>query len=346
MQECEGQMELLERYSKQILFTGIGEEGQKKLAEARVAVIGIGALGTVIANNLARAGVGYLRLIDRDFVDTSNLQRQTLFNEVDVSEHIPKAIAAVAHLKKVNSEIILEPVVCDVNPSNIDQLIKDVDLVMDGTDNFETRFLINDACVQSGTPWIYGGVLGSYGITANIIPGETACFRCLIKKMPAPGSQPTCSTVGVLNMITGIISGYQTAEAVKYLVKSPDLRKTVLVVDVWENICENVALEKNMDCKTCVHGEYEFLQNKFGSYTTSLCGSNAIQIVPQTKGEIDFQALHDNLTQLGEVSFNQFLLRFAYRDISITLFPDGRAIIKGAIDEGEAKSIYSEYIGL
>ena len=261
-------MEILERYSKQILFTGIGEEGQRRLAESRVAVIGMGALGTVIANNLARAGVGYLRLIDRDFVETSNLQRQTLFNEVDVFEHIPKAVAAVEHLKKVNSEIILEPVVCDVNPSNIHQLIKDVDLVLDGTDNYETRFLINDACLQSATPWIYGGVIGSYGITMNIIPGKTPCFRCLINKMPAPGSQPTCSTVGVLNMITGIISGYQTAEAVKYLVKSPDLRKSVLVVDVWENICENVAIKKNMDCKACVHGEYEFLQNKLGSYTT------------------------------------------------------------------------------
>ena len=195
-------MGLLERYSKQILFTGIGEEGQRRLAEARVAVIGLGALGTVIANNLARAGVGYLRLIDRDFVDTSNLQRQTLFTESDVSEHIPKAVAAVEHLKKVNSEIDLEAVVCDVNPSNIGQLIKDVDLVMDGTDNYETRFLINDACVQSAIPWIYGGVIGSYGITMNIIPGETACFRCLINKLPAPGSQPTCSTVGVLNMIT------------------------------------------------------------------------------------------------------------------------------------------------
>lgn len=339
-------MELLERYSRQILFTGIGKEGQRRLAESRVAVVGMGALGTVIANNLARSGVGYLRLIDRDFVEISNLQRQTLYNEADVLEHIPKAVAAVEHLKKVNSEIILEPVVSDVNPSNIEQLIKDVDLVMDGTDNFETRFLINDACVQSGIPWIYGGVIGSYGITMNIIPGETACLRCLIKTMPTPGSQPTCSTVGVLNMITGIISGYQTAEAVKYLVKSPDLRKTVLVVDVWENSCENVAIEKNLDCKTCVHEEYEFLHHKLGSYTTSLCGSNAIQIVPQTKGEIDFQAMQDKLTQLGEVSYNRFLLRFAYKDISITLFPDGRAIIKGATDDNQAKSVYSEFIGL
>lgn len=339
-------MEIPERYSRQVLFNGIGGAGQRKLAKSRVAVIGMGALGTVIANNLARAGVGYLRLIDRDFVETSNLQRQTLFNEKDVSNHIPKAVAAVRHLKKVNSDITLESVVCDANPSNIQQLIKNVDLVMDGTDNYETRLLINDACVQSGTPWIYGGAIGSYGITMNIIPGVTACFRCLVKKMPAPGSQPTCSTVGVLNMITGLIGCYQTSEAIKYLVKSPDLRSSVLIVDVWENIFENVTIEKNIDCKACVHGEYEFLQNKLGSYTTSLCGSKSIQIVPQNKGEIDFLAMHDRLTSLGEVSFNQFLLRFTNKNINITLFPDGRAIIKGVSDASEAKSIYSEYIGL
>ncbi|HVJ48787.1 ThiF family adenylyltransferase [Desulfitobacterium sp.] len=338
-------MDIAERYSRQVLFSGIGKEGQKRLAEARVAVIGVGALGTVIANNLCRAGVGLLRLIDRDFVEISNLQRQTLFTEADVSEHIPKAVAAVEHLKKINSEITLEPVVKDVNPSNVEQLIGDVDLVLDGTDNFEIRLLINDACVKLGIPWIYGGAIGSYGITMNIIPGETPCLRCLLKEIPAPGTQPTCSTAGVLNMITGIIGNYETVEAVKFLVKSPDLRKDVLFVDIWDNVSEFMTIPKNKDCKACGQGEYEFLNNNVGSYTTSLCGSDSIQIVPQTRSEINFQVMHDKLLQLGEVSYNRFLLRFSYMDINITLFPDGRAIIKGVTDPNVAKSVYSEYIG-
>jgi adenylyltransferase/sulfurtransferase len=339
-------MNIPERYSKQVFFPGIGAEGQRKIGEARVAVMGTGALGTVIANNLARAGVGYLRLIDRDFVESSDLQRQILFSEEDVLEHIPKAVAAAEHLKRVNSEIFLEAAVTDVNPANIEKLIGDVDLVMDGTDNFETRFLLNDACVKAGIPWIYGRVTGSTGVTLNIIPGKTPCLRCLSPNIPAPGSQPTFSTAGVLNMTAGMIGCYETAEALKYLVKSPTLRAELLQIDVWNNSNQVIRIDRNMDCPVCVHGEYEFLDGRLGSCTTSLCGSDAYQIVPQFKGEIDLKSMKDKLSALGEVICNRFLLRFSGKDLEIVLFSDGRAMIMGAPDPNIAKSIYSQYIGL
>jgi adenylyltransferase/sulfurtransferase len=335
-----------ERYSRQAIFSGIGEEGQKKIARARIAVVGVGALGTVIANNLARAGVGYLRLIDRDFVDMSNLQRQTLYDENDVRERLPKAVAAAAHLQKINSELALEPVVDDVNPDSIETLLEDVDLVMDGTDNFETRLLLNDVCLKHGLPWIYGGAVGSYGMTMNILPGETPCFRCLIPQIPAPGTQPTCSTAGVLNMITGLIGCYQSAEAVKYLLQSPALRREALYLDVWKNHFHSFSVERDAACPACVQGRYEFLDNRLSSYTTSLCGNQAVQIVPQVKGSLDLEKMARKLRPLGEVSYNKFILQCTLHDLEITLFPDGRAIIKGVQDQQAAKSVYAEYIGL
>ncbi|KUO52679.1 MAG: thiamine biosynthesis protein ThiF [Desulfitibacter sp. BRH_c19] len=339
-------MSISERYSRQVRFSGIGEEGQKKISQARVAVIGMGALGTVIANNLVRSGVGYIRLVDRDFIEISNLQRQVLYDENDIKQGLPKAIAAAQHLKKVNSDVIIDSVVVDVNAGNISKLIKDVDLVMDGSDNFEVRFLINDASIKHSVPWIYGGALGSYGMTMNIIPGKTPCFRCLIDKMPTAGAHDTCSTAGVINMITGIVANYQSVEALKILINSLTIRQEVLFIDIWNNTIETFKINKNGECKACVDKEFEFLSRKFSSYASSLCGQNSIQIVPAIEGKLDFKTFYDKLKKVGDVTFNKFFLSFKKGEIEFTLFSDGRAIIKNVTEEKAARAIYSEYIGM
>jgi len=335
-----------ERYSRQAIFQGIGSEGQEKIGHSRVAIIGLGALGTVIANNLARAGVGYLRLIDRDFVELSNLQRQTIFNEEDVRNELPKALAAEEYLKKVNSDIELEAVISDFNVSNAESLLADIDLVMDGTDNYETRFLLNDVCLKKNIPWVHGAVLGSYGVTTNIIPGKTPCYQCFMPEMPKMGTGGTCSSVGVLNMITGIVSCYASAEALKILVDSPDIRKTTLFIDVWDNSFNSVELPIIPECPACGKKEYHYLSNRKGTYTTSLCGQNAVQIVPGQVRKIDFAHVAKGLIHLGDCQYNSFLLRLKIGETEITLFSDGRAIIKNIENENKAKALYTEYFGL
>ena len=248
-----------DRYSRQIVFYGIGEEGQAKLSRSRVAIIGLGALGSVAANNLCRAGVGFIRLIDRDNVELTNLQRQTLYNEQDASSPILKAEAAFNHLAKVNSEITLAHVVAEVNAANIETFIDDVDLALDCTDNIETRYVINETCVKLRKPWIYAGVLASEGLTMNIIPGETACFRCLFPNPPPPGSYTTTATVGVLNSITGVIASIESAEALKILLGSPDVRKTLFRIDVWNSSSNYLKVEKNPGCPVCGRHEYEII---------------------------------------------------------------------------------------
>ena len=245
-----------DRYSRQVVFYGIGEQGQAKLSRSRAAIIGLGALGSVAANNLCRAGVGFIRLIDRDCVELTNLPRQVLYNEEDVAASIPKAAAAFNHLAKINSEITLTPVVADVKAVNIEALINDVDLVLDCTDNIETRYLINEACVKSGKPWIYAGVLASEGLTMNIIPGETACFRCLFPNPPSPGSYTTTVTAGVLNSITGVIASIESAEALKILLGSPEVRKTLFRIDVWNSSSNYLKVEKDPGCPVCGRHEY------------------------------------------------------------------------------------------
>lgn len=334
-----------ERYSRQIIMNEIGEAGQELLQKSRAAIIGMGALGTVIANNLARAGVGYLRLIDRDYVDLSNLQRQLLFSESDIKDNLPKAVAAARHLEQINSEIIIEPVVNDVNNRNIEQFLENIDLVLDGTDNFETRFLINDACIKKNTPWIYGSALGGYGMTMNIIPGITACFRCLIRTFPSPGNLPTCSTVGVLNMIIGIIGCYQSGEALKILIKSPSVNRKFLVIDLWRNMTDYLDIPQDKKCLTCVRHEYEFLQENLNPTISNLCGSNSIQIMPAIPGKVELSELGESLGKIGTVTYNRFLLKFINAETEFTLFPDGRAIIKNVQDAQTAKSIYAKYIG-
>ncbi|MDR1495948.1 MAG: ThiF family adenylyltransferase [Clostridiales Family XIII bacterium] len=335
-----------ERYKRQITFEGIGEEGQRKLSEARVCIIGVGALGTIIANSLCRAGVGFLRVIDRDHVEETNLQRQILFTERDVAECLPKAVAAANHLSSANSSITIESVVDDVNASNIERFIGDVDLVMDGSDNFETRFLINEACDKHKIQWIYGGVVASGGATMNVLmEDDTPCFRCFMPEMPEAGAYPTCNTVGVINPITGIVASYQAAEAMKILTGADGVSRHYLALDVWENISSYIEVEKNPDCPVCVRGEYALLDSPVASYAASLCGQDSWQIIPEGRRSADFDALADRLARLGEVKVTKFLMRFDGDGVSFRLFPDGRAMIDGAEDESAARRIYAEYIG-
>ena len=249
-----------DRYSRQIAFYGIGEAGQEKLSGSRVAIIGLGALGTIASNNLCRAGVGFIRLIDKDCVELVNLHRQALYNEEDAAGSIPKASAAFKHLAKINSGITLDPVVAEVNAANIEAMIKDVDLALDCTDNIETRSLINEACDKLRKPWIYAGILGSAGLTMNIIPEKTACFRCLYPDPPLPGDYPTCADVGVLNGVTAVIASIESAEALKILIGSPEVRRNLFQIDVWNNGSGYISLEKNPDCPVCGRHVYDILK--------------------------------------------------------------------------------------
>ncbi len=336
----------LQRYSRQTVFDEIGEAGQERLLRSRVAVIGVGAIGTVIANNLCRAGVGFVRLIDRDYVELGNLQRQVLYTEEDARQRVPKAVAACEHLREVNSEIELEPVITDVNSSNIEALISDIDLVLDGSDNLEARYLINEACFKENRPWIYAGAIVGAGMTMNIIPGETPCLRCLFSHSLPSGTGPTCSTAGVVNGITGVIASIASTEALKILIGSSDVRKTLLAIDIWSNLFDEITIEQNRDCPVCAHHEYKLLGRLSGSYTTSLCGRDSVQVVPGSKTTIDIERFAQRLKGIGTVRYSRFMLQFSGGEVEFSLFPDGRAIIDKVKDESAARSIYSEYIGL
>jgi adenylyltransferase/sulfurtransferase len=335
-----------ERYARQTLFTPIGKAGQERLGKASVAIIGCGALGTGLANNLCRAGVGRLLIADRDYIELNNLQRQILFDEEDITLHLPKAVAAVNRLRRVNSTIQLEALVEDINADGIEGLVQEVDLVLDATDNFETRYLLNDACVKHRRPWIYSGVIASYGITLNILPGQTPCLRCVFPEMPPPGSSATCDTVGVLNGIVAAITGIAATEALKILLNSEKICRELVCLDLWENTSERLELPRQPDCPTCGLHSYEFLETLSGPQSTSLCGRDAVQVRGGKRGaRIDLAALAERLRPVGEVTHNQFLLRFLVESYELTVFPDARAIIKGTDDEQVARSIYARYIG-
>ena len=339
------------RYAKQILFAGIGEAGQRRIAAAHVLVVGCGALGTVIAESLARAGVGRLRIVDRDFVELSNLQRQVLFDEQDVADHLPKAVAAVRKLERINSAIALEPVVADVNASNILGLMRDVDLVLDGADNFEVRYLVNDASLETGIPWIYGGCVGSHGQTLAIFPHQTACLRCLIESAPGPGEGATCDTAGVVGPIVNVIASLQVTDALKYLSGQRErIAPFLTVVDVWEPSLRRMSvagLRERANCPACQGGERAWLSGTQGSRTAVLCGRNAVQVSPPRDSPLDLAALATRLQPLGRVQRNPYLLRFAPQGESceLTIFPNGRAIIKGTDDAGIARGLYARYLG-
>lgn len=340
----------LERYSRQMRFAGIGEKGQRKLLESRVTLCGCGALGTVLANALVRAGVGVVRIVDRDFIETHNLQRQILFDENDVAESLPKAEAAARKLRVVNSAVTVEPVVTDIDRTNIEALCKDADLILDGTDNFEVRYLINDVAVKLGKPWVYGGSIGSHGQTMTILPGQTPCLRCVFEAAPAPGEAGTCETAGVLGPIVSIVASFQAAEAFKILTGQLErVNRDLIYIDVWENITRRIKVAPllgKVDCPCCQRRRFEWLEGEQGSQTTSLCGRNAVQVAHRLPAKLNFEEMARHLGEMGgTVSFNRFMLKFTAESYEFTVFPDGRAIIKGTSDIDKARTLYAKYIG-
>ncbi len=336
-----------ERYSRQILFKSIGRDGQEKLLASRVLLVGCGALGASHAEMLARAGVGFLRIVDRDFVEFTNLQRQTLFSESDATERLPKAIAARARIGEINSEIDVEAVVADVNHSNVESLLKDCDLVIDGTDNFQIRYLLNDACVKNAVTWIYGAAVSSYGTTMTIIPGKTPCLRCIFDEMPDAGSSPTCDTAGVIMPIIATVSATQVAEALKMLTGNfGDLHGSLMQFDVWANDRQRIKLgAPNPDCKACGQRVFEFLDAETQEFSAVMCGRDAVQIAPPRSTLIDLEGLAAKLEPLGDVKRNEYLVRFLSNGHEMTIFADGRAIVKGTDDISTARSLYSRFVG-
>jgi len=337
----------LARYIRQIIFPGVGEEGQKRLLASTAVVIGCGATGSMLCNHLARAGVGRLRIVDRDYIELNNLQRQVLFDEDDLAQGLPKAVAAARKLRRVNADIRIEDVVADANPTNIERFIADADVVLDGTDNFETRFLLNDACVKRGKPWVYCGVVASYGMTATIIPGETACLRCLFGNIPAPGTTATCDTAGVLGPVIGVLASIAASEALKLLWGKGERNRGLIHVDLWENSFESFQVgPPRPDCPACGLRQFEFLEAIVGTRTTSLCGRDAVQVSVHGAPHIDLPRLAERLAAAaGKVMVNPFLLRAEIDGYEFTVFADARAIIKGTTDEERAKALYARYIG-
>ncbi len=333
-----------ERYSRQILFREIGSEGQARLAQAKVAVVGCGATGSSLASLLARAGVGSLRIIDRDYVEPSNLQRQTLFDEADASESLPKAVAAARKIATFNSDVHAEGVVADLTPANVTELLSGVHLIMDGTDNFETRYLINDFAVSARIPWIYTAAVGSYGVAMNILPGETSCLACIFPESPN-GMVETCDTSGILNSAVNLMASVSATEGIKLIVgAAAKLRRTLLSWDVWTNQHAEISASRPREgCRCCDRREFPHLAGEGRPHIT-LCGRNSVQIHEQHRS-VNFQLLTLRLTPHGRVRHNDFILKFWRDPYEMTIFPDGRAIVKGTTDVTVARSLYARFIG-
>jgi molybdopterin-synthase adenylyltransferase len=341
-----------ERYSRQILFREIGEAGQQRLLESSAVMVGCGALGTALANLLVRAGVGTLRIVDRDFVEPSNLQRQTLFEESDAQEALPKAVAAERRLRAINSGVSVEGVVADLSPKNAEELLRGFPLILDGTDNFETRFLLNDAAIHLNVPWIYAAVVASYGVTLTVRPGETACLACALESeggngthANSAGSEDTCDTVGVLGAAAGVIASLEAAEAIKLLVgKAESAGGRLISFDVWSGKFQSVRVARNPDCRACARRQLRYLEGEAQPHLT-MCGRDSVQI-HERRRQLDLAALGKRIAPtVAEVRENGFLLRFRVPPYEMTVFADGRAVIKGTRDTGVARSLYARYIG-
>ncbi len=336
-----------DRYSRQVLFAGIGPKGQQRLLASRALIIGCGALGTAQAESLARAGVGKLRIVDRDFIEFSNLQRQTMFTEKDATERLPKVIACANHLREINSGITVEPEIADVNHSNVERLIDGCDVVIDGTDNFATRYLINDACVKHNTNWIYGAAVGSYGVTMTIRPNETPCLRCVFPEPPPAASAPTCDTAGVIMPIINVVAAVQVSEALKLITGHiEDLHNSLMQFDVWRNEWRRISVgQPAANCPTCSERNFETLESESRDFAAVLCGRHAVQVSPSQPARVDLTELSKRLASAGEVKGNEYLLRFRTGEFEMTIFQDARSIIRGTDDIATARSLYAKFIG-
>jgi adenylyltransferase/sulfurtransferase len=337
------------RYDRQTRFAPFGEAGQRQLAAGRALVCGCGALGSVVAATLVRAGVGFVRIIDRDFVELNNLQRQFLFDEQDAADALPKAVAAAEKLRQVNSAVEIEPVVVDVTHVNIAKLAGDVDVIVDGTDNFATRFLVNEFCVQHDKPWVYGGCIGAEGQSMTIVPHDTACLACLLPEPPPPGTTPTCDTAGILGPVVGVIGSIEACEAMKLLSGHADaISRSLTVVELWDNRLRHVDLSKlrdTSDCRVCQHGEFHWLSGERSGGPAALCGRDAVQIAAPEGTQISLDDLAKRLAGVGHVVRNPFLLRLTVDGCQLTVFPDGRTIVGGTSDVVVARSMHARYVG-
>jgi molybdopterin-synthase adenylyltransferase len=335
----------LARYERQLIFAPLGREGQTRLLEARVGLVGCGALGSTIATHLVRSGVGYLRLVDRDYPQLHNLHRQLLYTEQDVARRVPKAVAAAEHLRAANSEVEIEPVVDDINPFSVERFVQGLDLLVDGTDNFPTRFLMNDVAVRDGLPWVYGGVIGASGMTMTIVPGEGPCLRCLFPEPPPPGSMPTCDTAGVLSPAVAVVASIQAAEAIKLLVEPEARNRDLLSLDLWEVSFERLQVQRNPECECCVKGNLAYLAAEQEYDVASVCGRNAMQVSPRTRSRLDLGQLEDRLALLGPTRRNEYLVEAEVEGLLLTVFADGRALIAGLDDPTMALAAYSRLVG-
>jgi len=335
------------RYARQTVLKEIGEAGQRSLARAVAVIAGLGALGSNSANLLARAGVGTLRLVDRDFVDWTNLARQCLFDEEDVTQSLPKAEAARQHLQRINSTIRYEPVIGDINAETVERLVAGATVVVDGLDNFHTRALVNQACVKHGIAFVYGACLGTYGNAATVIPGVSACLNCLLPEIGEATTPPlTCETVGVLGPVATLVAAWQSAEAIKVMVGAKDaVSARLMYVDLWHGDVSTVPMARNAGCRVCGRREFDLLEHGDRLATASLCGRDAVQIVPPPTFDLDFELLARTLARLFPIDRNPYLLKFRVDDHDVVVFRDGRAMVLGTADPKLALSLYGKYIG-
>jgi molybdopterin-synthase adenylyltransferase len=337
------------RYDRQARFAPLGAEGQQRLESSCALVCGCGALGSVVAETLVRAGVGFVRVVDRDFLELNNLQRQVLYDEQDVADTLPKSVAAAAKLRRINSSVTVEPVVADVTYRNIAELAGDVDVIVDGTDNFATRMLINDYAVDGKKPWVYGGCIGAEGQTMTILPGETACLACLMPDVPPPGTTPTCDTAGVLGSIVGVVASIEACEALKILSGHREaVNRRLTIIDLWENEIRRVDLAKLREsggCRVCGHREFAWLSGEEGGGQAVLCGRNAVQIGAAEGTAVSLEELATRLAGVGRLERNPFLLRLAVDGYVLTVFPDGRTIVGGTDDVATARTVHARYVG-